>query len=90
VLGADEFINRPGGAEQFDRAKFEAHGIKLTIQPPFEFTYACPGYTFEPDLAVIDALMWNSPDAINALLHAKRTQYLRGHDFLGDQTDVSQ
>ena len=74
VLGADEFINRPGGANQFDRAKFEAHGIKLTIQPSFEFTYATPGYTFEPGLSVIDALMWNSPEVIKAHLDAQRTK----------------
>jgi WbqC-like protein family len=74
ALGAEEYINRPGGANQFDRAKFEACGIKLTIQPSFEFTYATPGYTFEPDLSVIDALMWNSPEVIKAHLDAQRTQ----------------
>jgi hypothetical protein len=74
VLGADEYINRPGGAKQFDRAKFEAHGIKLTIQPQFKFTYACPGYTSVPDLSVIDALMWNSPKVIKAHLDAQRAQ----------------
>jgi hypothetical protein len=74
ALGAEEYINSLGGAELFDRAQFAAHGIKLTIQPPFEFTYACPGYTFEPNLSVIDALMWNSPKVIKAHLDTQRTQ----------------
>jgi hypothetical protein len=74
ALGADEYINSVGGAELFDRAQFAAHRIKLTIQPPFEFTYECPGYTFAPNLSVIDTLMWNSPKVIKAHLDTQRTQ----------------
>jgi WbqC-like protein len=74
ALRAQEYINPPGGKELFDRLQFAAHGIKLTIQTPFEFTYTCPGYTFEPNLSVIDALMWNSPKTIKAHLDAHRKQ----------------
>jgi hypothetical protein len=61
ALGATEYINPPGGEGLFDRAAFERSKIRLTIQEPFEFSYECPGYQFEPSLSVIDALMWNGP-----------------------------
>jgi hypothetical protein len=67
-LRASEYLNPPGGAGLYDSERFAARGIKLTIQPPFEFNYPTPGFQFEPGLSVIDALMWNSPAAIKAHL----------------------
>ena len=64
ALGAAEYINPPGGEALFDRAKFEAAGIKLTIQRFENMTYPCDGYGFEPSLSVIDVLMWNSPSDV--------------------------
>ncbi|RME42333.1 MAG: hypothetical protein D6796_14555 [Caldilineae bacterium] len=68
ALGAEEYINPPGGAPLFDAAAFARHGIRLTIRtfPPFE--YSCGRYAFIPNLSVIDALMWNPPEAIKAYL----------------------
>lgn len=71
AVGAKEYINPIGGEALFEPARFEALGIKLTIQPPFEFHYECPGYKFEPGLSVIDALMWNEPARIKAHLDAR-------------------
>lgn len=68
ALQAREYINPPGGEALFDRAAFAAAGIRLTIQPPFEFAYRCGPYAFEPGLSVVDALMWNSPEEIRAHL----------------------
>ena len=58
ALGASEYVNPPGGADLFDREKFAACGIRLTIQEPVAFTYECPGYEFQPGLSIVDVLMW--------------------------------
>lgn len=70
ALGADEYINPPGGAALFDATAFARSGIKLTIQKPVEFVYACVRYQFVPDLSVIDVMMWNPPEKIKAFLDA--------------------
>jgi WbqC-like protein family len=77
ALGAREYINPPGGSELFDNAKFAASGIRLTIQPPVEFTYECQGYRFEPMLSIIDVLMWNSRERIGAFLAERRREMNR-------------
>lgn len=68
ALQATEYINPPGGVGLFDRSKFENAGIRLTIQQPVDFVYECNGYTFEPNLSIIDVMMWNSPDTIKGYL----------------------
>ena len=73
LLGASEYINPPGGAHLYDPRKFEAAGIKLTIQVPVDLVYDCEGYEFQPNLSIIDVLMWNSPGAIRRYL-ASRSQ----------------
>jgi hypothetical protein len=72
AIKADEYLNPPGGEDLFDRAQFAAAGIRLRIQETFEFSYACPGYKFEPNLSVVDALMWNSPETVKAFLDRRR------------------
>jgi len=66
--GASEYINLPGGVNLYDRSEFEAAGIKLTIQTPVEFTYNCDGYSFQPNLSIIDVMMWNSLEEIHNYL----------------------
>lgn len=68
-MGATEYINPPGGVDLFDPRRFEALGIRLTIQRPFEFSYPCPGYTHEPGLSILDVMMWLSPEEIRTRLH---------------------
>jgi WbqC-like protein family len=68
AMGATEYFNPPGGAELFDSARFATSGIKLTLQEPVTFSYACQGYTFEPSLSIIDVLMWVSPTEIKQRL----------------------
>lgn len=78
ALGATEYVNPPGGEAIFDRSKFEAAGIKLTIRklPPLE--YDCPGYEFIPSLSIIDVLMWNSPEEIGQHLEAHKLREMCG------------
>jgi hypothetical protein len=68
AIHADEYLNPPGGKELFDAGAFSQSGIRLLIQPAFEFTYECAGRPFEPGLSVIDALMWNTPQEIKTHL----------------------
>ncbi len=68
ALGADEYVNPPGGAVLYDPEDFRSAGMTLTIRhlPPLE--YECHGYEFVPNLSIIDLLMWNSPEQIKAHL----------------------
>jgi hypothetical protein len=72
ALGAEEYVNPPGGEGLYDAQKFADAGVKLTIRhlPPME--YACPGYEFIPNLSIIDVLMWNDPAQVRAHLERHR------------------
>jgi len=72
ALGAREYVNLPGGAHLFDLAQFDERGITLTIRNCPVFEYPCNGYIFEPNLSIIDVLMWNSPEAIGGFLEGQR------------------
>jgi hypothetical protein len=82
ALGASEYVNTPGGEALFDPAKFDAAGIKLTIQRFENMTYQCDGYDFEPALSIIDVMMWNSPSAI--------VRHLAAQDMRGESVDLPQ
>ncbi len=70
ALGAEEYVNPPGGVGLYDPVKYARAGVKLTIRhlPPLE--YACPGYEFIPNLSILDVLMWNEPARVRAHLEA--------------------
>lgn len=66
ALGADEYINAPGGERLFDKEKYRRNGIRLTFGglPPLEYE----SREFIPDLSIIDLLMWNEPRRIKSHL----------------------
>ncbi len=70
ALGADEYVNPPGGKGLYDPQKYARAGVKLTIRnlPPLEYT--SPGYEFIPNLSILDVLMWNEPARVRAHLEA--------------------
>jgi hypothetical protein len=68
ALKASEYLNLPGGADLFDRAEFARRGIELTILEPRQTSYAVDPYSFEPNLSVVDVLMWNSPAEVRSML----------------------
>ncbi|MGH8224392.1 MAG: WbqC family protein [Woeseiaceae bacterium] len=68
ALGATEYLNPPGGAELFDEGAFLRRGIRLTLLEPRAISYAVSPYTFEPNLSILDVMMWNSPSRIRAML----------------------
>lgn len=72
AIGADVYLNPPGGATLYDPARFAAAGIQLQIQNDFDFEYECPGYLYQPRLSVLDVLMWTEPATIKAHLDASQ------------------
>ena len=82
AIGADEFINPPGGAALYDPARLASNGIRLRIQSFSNMTYPCGRYPFEPALSILDVLMWNTVEQVRQYLdlsRAKQTGSL-GHD----------
>lgn len=75
ALGAKTYINPPGGENIFEPNEFRARGVELEIMPPIDFEYECGPYEFEPNLSIIDVLMWNSPEVVKSYLddRAKNT-----------------
>ena len=72
AMGASEYINRPGGGAFLDERRFRDRGIKLTIQSYTSMEYCCGRRRFEPDMSIIDVMMWNSPGKIKHYLDSWR------------------
>lgn len=68
AVGAQEYINPPGGRDLFDAEKFKQAGIKLSIHDMPPMCYACEGFSWVPRLSIIDVIMWNSPLVIKEYL----------------------
>lgn len=68
LLGATEYYNAIGGQELYDRSAFMQHGIKLYFLKTEIFPYKQFKNEFVPGLSMIDILMFNSPEEINAML----------------------
>lgn len=63
-LGAAQYLNPIGGESLFDPALFDDLGIELQFLEYSPIEYDTPGYQFEPNLSILDVLMWNSPEFI--------------------------
>lgn len=68
ALGGTEYINPTGGVEIFDKAQYDAAGISLKFLGNNLPPYSQRRGVFEPGLSVIDAMMFNSPEQIRALI----------------------
>lgn len=66
-LGASEYINPAGGADLFDPEKFTRSNIKLSFLNSHDIVYDQFGL-FEPDLSIIDVLMFNGIDGTKDIL----------------------
>lgn len=78
-LGADSYLNPPGGRDIFRPEEWAAAGIQLDFTAMNDLRYDCGPYTFEPHLSILDVLMWCSTDDIRAYLYNPRTESAR-HD----------
>ncbi len=67
-LGATEYRNAAGGRALFDAALYARHGIELEFHEHCPRRYATGRFSFVPDLSVIDWLMWNDRDTLQAWL----------------------
>lgn len=68
AMGVDEYRNPPGGMAFFDPAKYELAGIKLRFLEVNLRDYDQRRIPFEPGLSIIDAMMFNPPETVLAML----------------------
>lgn len=59
-LGATQYVNAPGGKALYDRKDFEARNIALSFIEPKPSPYRQFGGEFEPNLSIIDVMMFNT------------------------------
>ncbi|HLI60165.1 MAG TPA: WbqC family protein [Solirubrobacteraceae bacterium] len=72
ALGASSYLNPAGGRQLFDPADFERVGVELCFSEMDPFVYDTGPFTFEPNLSILDVLMWNSPAAVRDALAGAR------------------
>lgn len=81
AMGAQEYLNPPGGREIFIEREFEQRGIGLRFTELVDFRYATGAYAFVERLSILDVLMWNAPEAVkgylDGLISAQPLQRLR-------------
>lgn len=68
ALGASAYINPVGGRHLFDVQQFDDLGISLEFLRFDESTYHPRGYTYIPNMSILDPLMWLSTDSIRETL----------------------
>ena len=64
LLGATSYVNPASGQDIFEPAEFARRDISLQFAQPAEFIYDTAPYQYEPNLSILDVLMWNSPLAV--------------------------
>lgn len=64
LLGATRYVNPVSGEGIFDSEKFSHRGISLQFAHTKEFVYGTGPYQYQPNLSILDVLMWNSPFAV--------------------------
>jgi hypothetical protein len=70
AVGADVYLNPPGGRELFDPEEFRRRSVRLGFVEPGMLLYDPKPYTFEPQLSMLDVLMWNTPEAVRSALES--------------------
>jgi hypothetical protein len=68
IGGVTEYWNPPGGMSLFDRLKYESNQIGLKFLSINSIKYDQKRPVFEPNLSVIDIMMFNGPEQINKFL----------------------
>ena len=64
LLGATSYVNPASGQAIFDPAEFARRGISLRFAQAKKFVYITAPYQYEPNLSILDVLMWVSPTAV--------------------------
>ncbi len=76
-LGATSYLNPESGRALFDPQEFSDSGIELAFLRFGTYCYSTDGYGFEPNLSVLDTLLWNEPFQVQKAL-ASLTEILPG------------
>ena len=72
LLGAETYINAPGGRELFSPPQFSDAQIELQILEPRLTAYRQGRSEFIPGLSILDLLMWNPPaETLQLVTHYK-------------------
>jgi len=67
-LGADEYVNLPGGKELYDFAEFRNKNIRLMFLQPRDIVYRQFSGDFVPGLSILDVLMFNPRERVKEFL----------------------
>jgi hypothetical protein len=67
-MGADHYINMPGGRSLYESPLFEKEGIKLSFIASKDIEYKQRNKSFEPFLSIIDVMMFNDQEQCSKLL----------------------
>jgi WbqC-like protein family len=70
ALGATRYVNAIGGRELYSVPAFAEHGIDLKFIQSRPIAYRQYDDPFVPGLSIVDVLMFNSKDAVRAMLGA--------------------
>lgn len=70
LLGATEYYNAIGGRELYSYEAFREHGLQLKFVETKNIVYQQFDNTFQPNLSIIDVMMFNSRDKITEYLEA--------------------
>lgn len=73
LIGASEYVNPIGGKDLFSRRDFSKKGIDLKFMSYSGFEYVTIPYGFEPDMSILDVMMWNNPDDIKKIIFSSVT-----------------
>lgn len=68
ALGADVYVNPPGGRAIFDEKRYAEGGVELRIRDFEDMRYETRGREFHPGLSIVDVMMWCSPEEIRRYL----------------------
>jgi len=68
VLGATQYLNSIGGMKLYSKESFMECGIKLCFLRTLPIEYPQFRNQFEPNLSILDVLMFNSVEQTNKLL----------------------
>ena len=68
ALGADTYINPPGGIEFYDSGKYFQAGVELEFLQVNLRPYDQRNDAFEKGLSILDVMMFNSPQEIHVML----------------------
>lgn len=70
ALGATRYVNAIGGRELYSVPAFAEQGIELRFVQSHPITYRQYDNPFVPGLSIVDVMMFNSKDAVRAMLGA--------------------